>query len=81
MEKPRSIPQRVWAILKSWCEILLSHGADVNARDRGKLTPLHRAASYAQADVVELLLMHKADRHAKSWDGKTALDYATEKQG
>jgi ankyrin repeat protein len=61
-------------------ELLLTHGADVNARDSSKLTPLHWAASYARADVVALLLAHKADRGAKSWDGKTPWDYAQESE-
>ncbi|MBV9125223.1 MAG: ankyrin repeat domain-containing protein, partial [Planctomycetes bacterium] len=59
-------------------EVLLAHGADVNARDRSKITPLHRAAEYGRSDVVKLLLAHQADRHARSWDGQTPLDYARE---
>jgi hypothetical protein len=30
--------------------------------------------------VVSLLLAHKADRSLKSWDGKTALDFARERR-
>jgi ankyrin repeat protein len=59
-------------------ELLLAHGAEVNARDSSKLTPLHWAAGYARSDVVKLLLAHKADRNAKAWDGRTPLGFARE---
>ena len=53
--------------------------ADVNALDgSSKLTPLHRAARYGHVEVVALLLGNKADRSAKSWDGKIPLDFARE---
>jgi ankyrin repeat protein len=60
-------------------ELLLANGADPNfCGERSKLTPLHYAAWYAGAEMVELLLANKADRTAKTWDGKTALQCATE---
>jgi ankyrin repeat protein len=58
--------------------VLLAWSADVNARDASQFTPLHWAASYGRSDMVELLLSHRADRSAKSWDGKTPLDFARE---
>jgi ankyrin repeat protein len=63
-------------------EVLLAHGADVNAVDgsRSKLTPLHRAATFAPAELVKLLLAHNADPNAKSWDGKTPKDFAHERR-
>jgi ankyrin repeat protein len=62
-------------------EVLLAHGARVNAPEgESKLTPLHRAASYNHVKMVALLLGHNADRRAKSWDGKTPLDFAVEQK-
>lgn len=64
------------------CEILLEHGAKVNARTRSmRATPLHRAAS-AQAlrtghvEVVDLLLRHGAASNLTDADGRTALHRA-----
>jgi ankyrin repeat protein len=59
-------------------ELLLAHGADVNARDSSRFTPLHRAACYGKSGVVELLLAHRADRDARSWDNRTPLEFARE---
>ena len=62
-------------------EMLLAHGADVNAIDgQSKLTPLHRAATYSPAELVALRLAQEADPDAKSWDGKTPKDFARERR-
>jgi len=37
-------------------ELLLKHGADVHAKDKGGLVPLHNACSYGHYEVTELLL-------------------------
>ena len=59
---------------------LISHGADVNARDQYGRTPLMRASGYGRAKVVEALLDAGADKQLKAtsgdWEGKTALDLA-----
>jgi ankyrin repeat protein len=63
-------------------EILLAHGADLNAiAGTSKFTALHYAALYGRADVVAVLLAHNADRTAKNWEGKTPLGLAREHQG
>ena len=54
-------------------ELLLAHGADVNAKDDIGYTPLH-CASYK--DESELLLTHGADANAKDKEGKTPLHKA-----
>ncbi|XP_011693692.1 PREDICTED: ankyrin repeat domain-containing protein 39 [Wasmannia auropunctata] len=59
------------------CEILLEHGAQVNACTRGmRATPLHRAAGTGHAEVVELLLRHGAAPDLTDADGRTALHRA-----
>ena len=59
---------------------LISHGADVNARERDGVTPLMRASFWGHAKVVEALLDAGADKELKatseSWKGKSALEMA-----
>jgi ankyrin repeat protein len=59
-------------------EVLLAHGAPVNAAVEGGHTPLHSAAFNGNAALVELLLAHGADPSAAKDDGKTPLDLARE---
>lgn len=58
-------------------EVLLRNKADVDTRDRSKLTPLMYAVRNRNFDIAEQLLQHDADTEAVSsrrqW---TALDYA-----
>ena len=60
---------------------LISHGADVNARNKGGETPLMWASFKGHAKVVEALLDAGADKELKAtsgsnWKGNTALDVA-----
>ena len=73
--------------------VLLDHGADVNARIKGRLlsryhaggapgmiegtTPLIRASKYANRDMVELLVARGADVTLAQADGTTALMFAS----
>jgi len=59
-------------------ELLVSKGADVNARETGslELSVLHYAALGANPDVVECLIGHGADTAAKDKHGRTPLDFA-----
>ena len=73
--------------------VLLDHGADVNARIKGRLlsryhaggapgmiegtTPLIRASKYANRDMVELLVSRGADVSLAQTDGTTALMFAS----
>ncbi len=47
-------------------ELLLTHGADVNAINSYGRTPLHRAAFNGHQDIAKLLLKHGADINAKN---------------
>ena len=41
-------------------QLLLQHGADVQAKDKGGLMPLHHACSYGHFEVTELLIRYGA---------------------
>lgn len=71
--------------------LLLEAGADPNActvpdvetdgfmrdvRTKGE-TPLHRAAAYGSAEIIELLLEHGADRTARDVAGDSPLSWAS----
>jgi ankyrin repeat protein len=59
---------------KDLAEMLLAHGAIVNARDKFDLTPLHWATLRNNKDIAKLLLDHGADVNAKdNTDGDTPL--------
>jgi ankyrin repeat protein len=54
-------------------EILLAHGADVNATGQRGETALHLAAIHDDASLVRLLLRHKADPNAANSDDYTPI--------
>ena len=56
---------------------LISHGADVNARDKDQCTPLHAAAVNNEIEAVAALISHGADVNAREEDGETPLMYAS----
>lgn len=73
-------------------QLLIAHGADINAhtipgketdafmrdvRTRGE-TPLHRAAAYCDASIIEYLLENGADRQARDAHGASPLTWASE---
>ena len=51
-------------------------GANVNAADLWKFTPLHEAASKGKYDICRILLQHGADAYKKNRDGQSPLDLA-----
>jgi len=57
-------------------EWLLAKGANVNARDRWKQTPLHIAVMEGRADMVERLSREGAEVNAKNYKGRTPLYFA-----
>src|SRR5262249_214976 len=57
--------------------LLISHGANVNARQaESGFTPLHEAAANGDIELATLLLEHGAKINAKMKDGKTPLAFA-----
>jgi ankyrin repeat protein len=60
--------------VRSECaEILILHGADVNAQNDAGRTPLHSAVLAKNIFCVRVLLHHGANLGVKDRDGKTAL--------
>jgi ankyrin repeat protein len=57
-------------------EILIKHGADVNAVGDEGWTPLFHAAEAWNAEMIQLLLSHGARRDARDHEGRTASDVA-----
>lgn len=60
-------------------DLILSSGADVNARQQQGWTAIHSAAMHGDLALLEKLLARGADPTVKSDDGKTPLDLARER--
>ncbi len=56
--------------------LLIENGADVNTAQEGGFTPLLEAAQNGQREMIDLLLAHGADNHARTNDGQSAVDLA-----
>jgi ankyrin repeat protein len=65
---------------KEVVKLLISHKAEVNARDRADRTPLHHAVLYNWKEVVEVLLGVKADINARDLCGETPLTWAIQRK-
>jgi tankyrase len=59
-------------------ELLVKHGASVNACDLWRFTPLHEGAAKGKYEIVKLLLKHGADPTKKNRDGHTPIDLVKE---
>lgn len=57
-------------------EILLEHGADVDARDAVENTPLMGVSFKGDLELARMLLSHGANVNAQNATGATALIYA-----
>jgi uncharacterized protein len=60
-------------------ELLIRHGADINAKQMKGVTPLHSTAHNGQTKLSKLLIDNGADINAKMDDGQTPLFMANEK--
>jgi ankyrin repeat protein len=65
---------------KEIVQILMEKGADVNARTPGNYTVLMQAALVGQTEITKVLLDAGADPTVKDTSGRTAADYAADKQ-
>ena len=66
--KSPSVVDRIKAV-----DLLLKHGADINAKDATGNTSLHLAAVYGNPDIVSALLARGADSGAVNLTGQTPL--------
>lgn len=64
---------------KAMVELLLAHGANVNAPGNFDETALHEAARHGYLAVAEVLLANHADVNALSNEGQTPLSFAAAK--
>ncbi len=60
-------------------ELLIKHGADLNAIQMQGVTPLHSAAHNGQTKLAKLLIEDGADINPKMDNGQTPLSMANEK--
>lgn len=76
MKTPLHIAAKNWKIGN--CELLLKHGAFINAIDKHGNTPLHLAID--KMSITKLLLDHGANPDIMNSNGKSPLHYAIEKK-
>jgi len=69
-----------FAANKEIAELLITNGANVNAKEGYSFAPLHAAAYAGQKEIVELLIAEGADVNAKLGDGWTPLHFAANKE-
>ncbi|EAX97444.1 hypothetical protein TVAG_226880 [Trichomonas vaginalis G3] len=60
------------------CTFLISHGANINTKDKNGCTALHFATLYNCTKMLEFLILHGADINAKNESGCTILHFAAE---
>ena len=62
--------------LPSVCKYFISHGVDINAKNKSGRTSLHYAAINNSKETAEVIISHGADINAKGEIEKTPLHYA-----
>lgn len=61
-------------LLVGTIKLLLSHGANITAKNADGNTPLHLAVLTSAWEVVQLLLRHGADLDRRNQNGETPMD-------
>lgn len=62
-------------------EMLIKAGADVNATADKEVTPLHEAVRLGNLGIAKLLLENGANKLAKDHEGKTPLEWGSDRAG
>jgi ankyrin repeat protein len=75
-----AVANRDGAAALALAAMLLRHGADASARQKGDYTPLHEAAFHGEAALARLLLDYGADPVQANAEGQTPINLA-EKHG
>jgi ankyrin repeat protein len=57
---------------------LIKKGANIEAQNKQKATPLHIASYFAKEEVVKILLQYKANKDAINQNNEKPLDVARE---
>ena len=60
-------------------EYLISHGANIESKDKYGFTPLHIASIHNYLPIVEYLVSHGANIESKENNGASSLHYASQK--
>lgn len=60
-------------------QLLIKHGAKINAVQMNGVTPLHSAANNGSVNLVKLFLEHGANKNLRMKDGKLPIDLAKAK--
>ena len=75
-EERKEFEQNLKSAQLKMVSMLLDKGANPNATNKGKLTPLHSAASYGRAQVVRKLITSHASVNLLDGQGWTPLSWA-----
>ncbi|MCY4296802.1 MAG: ankyrin repeat domain-containing protein, partial [Gammaproteobacteria bacterium] len=59
-------------------ERCLAAGADINARNEDRETPLHHAAEVGNTETINALIEAGANLNARAWMGESPLHHAAE---
>ncbi len=71
-----SLHLAAWQNAREIVKLLISHGANVRAKDKNGETPLHWAMQGGAREIAKLLISHGANVRAKDKDGWTPLHWA-----